>query len=146
MPPYTGPGSPRDVPPLPGESPIDPATLPDPIREELEAPDPVAIDTAAEELKDGANRCPKCGATDIVHKVGTDVLVCRYCRHEWHGQRVEEEFGFGEGLDELTGTVIASGARDIAADTASLMSFKCTGCGAEVTVNTETAMTARCHW
>jgi hypothetical protein len=29
---------------------------------------------------------------------------------------VEEEFGFGEGLDELTGTVIASGARDIAAD------------------------------
>ena len=26
------------------------------------------------------------------------------------------------------------------------MTFKCTGCGAEVTVNTETAMTARCHW
>ena len=146
LPPFTGPGSPRDVPPEPGQSPIDPATLPGPIRDELEAPDPVAIDTAAEELKDGANRCPKCGATDIVHKVGTDVLVCRYCRHEWHGQRVEEEFGFGEGLDELTGTVIASGARDIAADTASLMSFKCTGCGAEVTVNTETAMTARCHW
>jgi hypothetical protein len=47
---------------------------------------------------------------------------------------------------ELKGTVIASGARDIAADAASLMSFKCTGCGAEVTVNTESAMTARCHW
>ena len=26
------------------------------------------------------------------------------------------------------------------------MSFKCTGCGAEVTVNTDNAMTARCHW
>jgi hypothetical protein len=26
------------------------------------------------------------------------------------------------------------------------MTFKCTGCGAEVTVNTENAMTARCHW
>ena len=26
------------------------------------------------------------------------------------------------------------------------MTFKCTGCGAEVTVNTESAMTARCHW
>ncbi|OHC62439.1 MAG: hypothetical protein A2040_00900 [Rhodocyclales bacterium GWA2_65_19] len=146
VPPYTGPGSPQEVPPAPGSSPIDPATLPGPIREELEAPDPVAIDTSAAELKDGLNRCPKCGATDIRHKHGTDLLVCQYCRHEWHGERVEEEFGFGEGHDSLEGTVIASGARDIAADAAHLMSFKCTGCGAEVTVNTENAMTARCHW
>jgi len=128
-PPYTGPGSPQDVPPAPGSSPIDPATLPGPIREELEAPDPVAIDTSAVELKDGANRCPKCGATEIRHKPGGDLLICQYCRHEWHGQRVEEEFGFGEGIDQLQGTVMASGARDIDADAASLMSFKCTGCG-----------------
>jgi DNA-directed RNA polymerase subunit RPC12/RpoP len=131
---------------VPGASPIDPATLPPPIRDELLAPDPVAIDTSAEELKDGLNRCPKCGATDIRHKPGSDLLVCLYCRNEWQGQRVEEEFGFGVGLDQLSGTVIASGARDIAADVASLMTFKCTGCGAEVTVNTENAMTARCHW
>ncbi len=143
---YTGPGSPQDVPPLPGSFPIDPATLPDPIRDELLAPDPVAIDTSAEELKDGANRCPKCGATDIRQRPGTDLLICLYCRNEWHGQRVEEEFGFGEGLDTLSGTIIASGAQAIAADAASLMTFKCTGCGAEVTVNTESAMTARCHW
>lgn len=146
VPPYTGPGSPQDVPPEPGSYPIDPATLPEPIRDELLAPDPVAIDTSADELKDGANRCPKCGATDIRQKPGSDLLICLYCRNEWHGQRVEEEFGFGEGLDQLTGTVMASGARNIESDAASLMSFKCTGCGAEVTVNTENAMTARCHW
>jgi hypothetical protein len=146
VPQYTGPGSPQDVPPLPGSFPIDPASLPEPIRDELLAPDPVAIDTSAEELKDGANRCPKCGATDIRQKPGTDLLICLYCRNEWHGQRVEEEFGFGEGLDDLSGTIIASGARQIEADAASLMTFKCTGCGAEVTVNTENAMTARCHW
>jgi hypothetical protein len=35
------------VPPLPGSFPIDPATLPEPIRDELLAPDPVAIDTAS---------------------------------------------------------------------------------------------------
>jgi DNA-directed RNA polymerase subunit RPC12/RpoP len=145
-PPPTGPGSPQDVPPVPGTYPIDPATLPGPIREELQKPDPVAIDTESEELKDGANRCPKCGSTDIVHKAGSDLLVCRYCRNQWQGERVEEEFGFGEGLDDLTGTIVSSGARDIAADTAALMSFKCSGCGAEVTVNTENAMTARCHW
>jgi DNA-directed RNA polymerase subunit RPC12/RpoP len=146
VPSYTGPGSPQDVPPEPGRSPIDPTTLPEPIRDELQAPDPVAIDTAAEELKDGLNRCPKCGATDIRHKPGSDLLICLYCRNEWHGQRVEEEFGLGEGIDQLRGTVIASGARDIDADTTSLLSFKCTGCGAEVTINTDNTMTARCHW
>ncbi len=145
-PPPSGPGSPRDVPPLPGSFPLDTQTLPQPIRDEIEAPDPLAIDTASVELKDGANRCPKCGATEIRQKAGTDVLVCLYCRNEWHGGRVEEAFGFGEGLDTLQGTVIASGARDIDAGTSSLMTYKCTGCGAEVTVNTETSMTARCHW
>lgn len=144
--PVDGPGSPRDVPPLPGTHPIDTSRLPDAIREELEAPDPVAIDTASPELADGMNRCPKCGSTDIRHKAGTELLVCLYCRNEWEGERVEELFGFGEGIDQLKGTVMASGARDIAADAAVLMSFKCSGCGAEVTVNTESAMTARCHW
>ena len=146
VPAFTGPGSPQDVPPAPGSFPIDPATLPEPIRDEITAPDPVAIDTAADELKDGLNHCPKCGATDIRQKPGTDLLICLYCRNEWRGEGVEEEFGLGEGLDQLTGTIIASGARDIQADVASLMSFKCTACGAEVTVNTESAMTARCHW
>ena len=146
LPPVNGPGSPQDVPPLPGSLPVDPATLPDPIRAELEARDPVAIDTSAAELRDGLNRCPKCGSTEIRHKTGSDLLVCLYCRNEWDGARVEEEFGFGVGIDQLKGTVIASGARDIDADLASLMSFKCTGCGAEVTVNTDNAMTARCHW
>lgn len=141
-----GPGSPQDVPPLPGSFPLDPATLPDPIRAEIEAPDPEALDTSAAELKDGVNRCPKCGSSDVRLKIGTDVLVCQYCRHQWHGDRVEEAFGLGEGIDQLRGTHIASGARNIDAGTAALMSFKCTGCGAEVTINTESSMTSRCHW
>jgi hypothetical protein len=143
---FTGPGSPQDVPPRSGELGIDPSTLPKPIREELLKPDPVALDTAAKELKDGTNQCPKCGATDVRQKAGTDLLICAFCRNEWQGERVEEQFGFGEGFDQLEGTIIASGARDIAADESALRTFKCSGCGAEVTVNTESAMTARCHW
>lgn len=142
----TGPGSPRDVPPLPGSFPIDPDTLPKPIRDELSAPDPVAIDTSAQELKDGQNHCPKCGSTEIKQRPGTDQLICLYCRNEWTAARVEEAFGLGDNIDQLEGTVLASGAQDIAADVSSMMTFKCTGCGAEVTVNTENAMTARCHW
>ena len=134
------------MPPLPGGFPVDPDALPGPIRDEVLAPDPVAIDTAATELKDGVNRCPKCGSTEIRQRPGTDLLICLYCRNEWHSERVEEAFGLGEGIDRLEGTVVASGARDIAADAASLMTFKCAGCGAEVTINTENAMPARCHW
>ncbi len=145
-PPPQGPGSPQDVPPAPGSMPIDPSTLPGPIRDELQAPDPVAIDTGAAELKDGANRCPKCGASEIRHKPGSDLLICMFCRNQWHGQRVEEEFGLGAGHEDLSGTIVASGAADIAADAEHLVSFKCSGCGAEVTVNTENQMTARCHW
>jgi hypothetical protein len=143
---FTGPGSPQDVPPRPGELGVDPHTLPPPIRDELLKPDPVAIDTASAELQDGVNRCPKCGATDIRQKPGTDLLICAYCRNEWQSEHVEEEFGLGVGLDTLEGTIIASGARDIAADAAVLRTFKCSGCGAQVTINTESAMTARCHW
>lgn len=79
--PVSGPGSPQDVPPLPGALPPEIGTLPEPIRDELLAPDPLAIDTAAAELKDGLNRCPKCGSSDIRHRLGTDMLVCQYCRH-----------------------------------------------------------------
>jgi hypothetical protein len=143
---YTGPGSPQDVPPQSGDLGVDPYNLPPPIREELLKPDPVAIDTAAKELKDGLNHCPKCNATDVRHKPGTDLLICAFCRHEWHGERVEEQFGFGTGHDQLEGTIVASGASDIAADEAVLRTFKCTGCGAEVTINTESEMSARCHW
>lgn len=142
----TGPGSPQDVPPAPGQFPVDPKALPESIRDELQAPDPEAIDTSATELRDGLNHCPKCGSTEIQHRSGSDKLICLFCRHEWQGARVEEEFGLGEGLDDLRGTVIASGAKDIQADAASVRSFKCTGCGAEVVVNTQNAMTARCHW
>jgi hypothetical protein len=134
------------MPPAPGQHPLDPSKLPQPIRDELVAPDPAAIDTSAKELRDGLNHCPKCGSTEVRQRPGSDRLICLYCRHEWTATRVEEAFGLGEGIAELRGTQIASGARDIAADAASLRSFKCGGCGAEVVINTEDAMTARCHW
>ena len=141
-----GPGSPQDMPPTPGQPPLDPGTLPKPVRDELLAPDPAPIDTAARELRDGLNPCPKCGSTELRHRPGSDRLICLYCRHEWAATRVEEAFGLGEDIADLRGTQIASGARNIAADAQSLRSYRCGGCGAEVVINTENAMTARCHW
>jgi DNA-directed RNA polymerase subunit RPC12/RpoP len=91
------------------------------------------------------NRCPTCGASEIMHKVGTE-LQCRHCGSAWCSDRVEEEFGLGEGIGQLQGTIIGSAANNIPVGVSSLMSFHCTGCGAEVTINTQNALTARCHW
>lgn len=134
------------MPPAPGQFALDPDTLPQPLRDELRAPDPAAIDTADPSLRDGVNRCPKCGSTEVRQRPGSDRLICLYCRHEWTAARVEEAFGLGEGISDLKGVQVASGARDIAADAARLRSYKCGGCGAEVVINTDTALTARCHW
>ncbi len=144
----TGPGTPQDMPPAPGQPALDLDLdqLPQPVRDELLAPEPAPIDTAAKELRDGLNHCPKCGSTEVQHRPGSDRLICLFCRHQWAATRVEEAFGLGEGIADLRGTQIASGAQDIAADAQSLRSYKCTGCGAEVVINTDTAMTARCHW
>lgn len=121
------------------------------LEEELAAakaePEPgPSIETVNESLKDGLNRCPKCGSTDVRLRASTGMLVCLFCRNEWHEARVEEEFGLGEGIDELEGTVIASGAEDIQADAADMLTFKCEACGAEVVVDTAHALNARCHW
>lgn len=121
------------------------------LEEELAAakaePEPgPSIETVNESLKDGLNRCPKCGSTDVQLRASTGMLVCLFCRNQWHEARVEEEFGLGEGIDELEGTVIASGAEDIQADAADMLTFKCEACGAEVVVDTAHALNARCHW
>ncbi|GAA4103447.1 hypothetical protein ACFFOS_03040 [Nocardioides kongjuensis] len=121
------------------------------LEEELAAakaePEPgPSIETVNESLKDGLNRCPKCGSTDVQLRGSTGMLVCLFCRNEWQEARVEEQFGLGEGIDELEGTVIASGAGDIAADVADQLTFKCEACGAEVVVDTAHALNARCHW
>lgn len=109
-------------------------------------PAPAPIDTAAKDLRDGLNPCPKCGATEIRQRPGSDRLICLYCRHEWAATRVEEAFGLGEGIAELKGTQVASGARDIDPEADSLRSYRCGGCGAEVVIHTADAVTARCHW
>jgi DNA-directed RNA polymerase subunit RPC12/RpoP len=121
------------------------------LEEELAAaraePEPKpTIETVNESLKDGLNRCPKCGSTDVSLRGSTGNLVCHFCRNEWHEERVEEQFGLGEGIDELEGTVIATGAEDIQADAADMLTFKCEACGAEVVVDTQHALNARCHW
>ncbi len=110
----------------------------------IPAPNPT-VNTETRHLHDGVNRCPKCGSTDIQLRPSAGMLVCLFCRHEWAEARLAESVPDGD-LTALTGTVVGSGAADIAADASAVVTLKCGGCGAEVVVNTAEQMGARCHW
>lgn len=100
------------------------------------------IDTA-KDAKNGQNKCPKCGATDISLNAKTGKLRCNFCRHEFDPETVDEIIS---DLTQLHGQVITSGAKNIQADTSNIVTLKCSSCGAEIVIDTEESMQARCHW
>ncbi|HJJ04675.1 MAG TPA: TFIIB-type zinc ribbon-containing protein [Clostridiaceae bacterium] len=93
--------------------------------------------------KDGQNKCPKCGATDISLNTKTGKLRCNFCRHEFEPEKLD---AMEKDLSKLKGQIVGSGAMNIIADTNDMVTFKCSSCGAEVVVDTAQATQARCHW
>jgi DNA-directed RNA polymerase subunit RPC12/RpoP/ribosomal protein L37AE/L43A len=132
------------VPQPAGMQPADP-TAPAPPTTAPTPPAAASIDTANERLDDGVNRCPRCGATEIQLRPSAGMLICLFCRHEWAEARLDQSVQTGDAAS-LTGTTVGTGATDIAADVAVVVTLKCSGCGAEVVVNTAEQMGARCHW
>lgn len=68
-----------------------------------DAPTIVQTDVGA---KDGQNKCPKCGATDISLNINTGKLRCNFCRHEFEPIKVE---GLQTDISKLEGQIIGSG-------------------------------------
>jgi len=93
--------------------------------------------------KDGQNKCPSCGATDISVNAKTGKLRCNFCRHEFEPEKVE---GLETDITKLEGEIIGSGTQDIQEDTQNVVTLKCTSCGAEVVIDTAESTQARCHW
>ena len=100
----------------------------------------VKTDTGA---KDGQNKCPKCGATDISLNAKNGKLRCNFCRHEFEPEKMDS---MEKDISKLEGEIVGSGATNIIADTNDMVTFKCSSCGAEVVVDTTKATQARCHW
>lgn len=94
---------------------------------------------------DGLNKCPSCGGTDISYSLSAKALVCAYCRHQWNEENAEKAFGLDSSIADLRGHTLASGTADIREDF-TVMTLKCQGCGAEVVVNVDQELQARCHW
>lgn len=93
--------------------------------------------------KNGQEKCPMCGATDIALNVNSGKLRCNFCRHEFSPVGVANTV---DDVENLTGKVIGAGAQRIQADTEDILTLKCTGCGAEVVIDTAESAQARCHW
>lgn len=113
------------------------------IFENNDVKDEVKIVQTDIDSKDGQNKCPKCGATDISLNVNTGKLRCNFCRHEFEPEKVK---GLETDVSNLEGKIIGSGAQEIIADTNDVLTFKCSSCGAEVVIDTASATQARCHW
>lgn len=93
--------------------------------------------------KDGQNKCPMCGATDISVNAKTGKLRCNFCRHEFEPEKVQ---GMETDITKLEGEIMGSGTQDIAEETQNVITLKCSSCGAEVVIDTAESTQARCHW
>ena len=78
--------------------------------EEISGPKVVKTDEGA---KDGQNKCPKCGATDISLNVKNGKLRCNFCRHEFEPNKFD---AMEKDISKLEGEIVGSGAQDIIAD------------------------------
>ena len=105
--------------------------------------DEPVTDTTGIDPVGGQNKCPKCGATDISLNPNNGLLRCNFCRHEFEPEKAADE---EPDVSKLEGTIIGSGAQDIVADTADVITLKCSSCGAEVVIDSAQATQARCHW
>lgn len=102
---------------------------------------PTVVKTAEEALN-GIDKCPSCGSSDIALNPATGSLRCNYCHREIAPQIDPLDYD----IRTLKGVILGSAAQDIPADVATMITLKCTACGAEVVVNTEESVQARCHW
>jgi ribosomal protein S27E len=130
--------------PAPSPEPVGTPPVPPELAEALQA-EPQPVDTSNAK-GDGLTKCPRCGSAEIGPVPGTDQLRCSFCRFEWVAANFVASVGFDSPIDQLRGTVVTTGVGDIDRDASTIITLKCQGCGAEVVVNTESQLQARCHW
>lgn len=97
--------------------------------------------------KNGTNRCPSCGSTDIAFNIKTGRLQCRSCRKTIKNPPAVKDV-LSSPINDLDGVTIGSGAKEISKEAAdqAMITLKCPSCGAEVVIDSSTQTSARCHW
>lgn len=96
--------------------------------------------------QDGLVKCIRCGATEIAYDIVKATLRCGFCRYEWVSAVTLADLGLDGDIGSLKGVVLGSGSTDIVPSSDEVLTFRCTGCGADVVVDTAHGTQARCHW
>ncbi|MDR2493024.1 MAG: transposase, partial [Coriobacteriales bacterium] len=109
----------------------------------LEALMPPAVVKTDDDSADGLNKCPRCGSAEIFTQPGTGRLQCSFCRHVFDAAAPA---AMPVAAGQLHGEARGGGATDIDAATSTQVTIECQGCGAEVVIDANESMTARCHW
>ena len=91
--------------------------------------------------KSNVNRCPNCGGSDVSLNRELGKLQCKYCRSVFEPELGNEQ----DNVFLLKGKIVGKGAEKII-DERVMITMKCGACGAEVSINTAEAATARCPW
>lgn len=118
---------------------------PPPPDAESEADDGPRVIRTDVDASDGLTKCARCGATEITLNPATGSLRCGFCRFEWQAVNALEAHGLDGPIGELRGIVLGSGATTIE-PVETVMTFKCSACGADVVIDTDHSTQARCHW
>ena len=109
------------------------------------APEPKATIYNPYEGKNLSQRkCPTCGATDIVFNPRSVKLMCKFCKKEF-GNDLHGDLSTNHEIHKLSGRIVSLGAANIeTCDT--LITLRCTSCGAEVTIDQSKSHQTKCHW
>lgn len=94
-----------------------------------------------QKIQNNVLRCSNCGGSDIRLDEETGKLKCTHCRSLIDGVLSNE----ADDVSALTGKIISGGAKKII-DVNTMVTLKCSSCGAAVFMNTDEATSARCPW
>ena len=123
---------------------VEPKEVQEEVKEEQEVKEEkkIKIVDTDDHQKDGENRCPQCGASDITYNIEKQKLICNYCYAEFDAESVK---GLEKDVTQLKGETRTTGTKDIVEGN-DVITLRCGGCGAEVVINTAETANARCHW
>ncbi len=100
------------------------------------------IDTSTDK-GNGQTKCASCGSTDISFSHKDGKLRCNYCSTKFEPVPLDN---IENNIAALTGLHIGEGTQNINLDYDSMLTIKCTSCGAEVVIDTGAQTQSRCHW
>ncbi|MBR3164260.1 TFIIB-type zinc ribbon-containing protein [Candidatus Saccharibacteria bacterium] len=87
-------------------------------------------------------RCPFCGASEVDFLADQGKLRCKSCKRVFEGEKANELGG----VEELSQVVIGEGAHKIVQNAETVLTLQCSSCGAKVIIDTNEALSAKCHW